>query len=80
MNEKAFQQLANLVLALSKALAHTQPDAAKAFIGAAIYASRQDGSGDEIAIQVWGKCFPGQPLPTVVSSDIMDTLLNKSKS
>jgi hypothetical protein len=77
--EKAIAQLSNLLLGVSRTLAHTHPEATQAFIGAAIYASRNDGSGDEILMEVWEKCFPGKPLPTVVSSDIMETMVNKPK-
>ena len=77
--EKAVPQLANLVLALARALAYTQPESAQAFLGAAVYASRRDGSGDEIAMQVWETCFPGQPLPTIVSSEELESIASKSK-
>lgn len=75
--EKAIAQLSNLVLGLSRALAHTHPNETQAFIGAAILASRADGSGDEIPLEVWNKCFPGTPLPTPVSNDILETMAKK---
>jgi len=77
--EKAIAQLSNLVLGLSRILAHTHPTETKVFIGAAIYASRNDGSGDEIGMELWNKCFPGQPLPTPTSGDILETMASRPK-
>lgn len=77
--EKAIAQLSNLILGISRTLAHTHPNETQAFIGAAIYASRNDGSGDEIGMELWNKCFPGAPLPTIVSGDILETMASKPK-
>lgn len=73
-------QLSNLILGLSECVARTDPNLAKVFIGRAVLASRKQGAGDHIALQVYQKVFPGQELPIEVSSDIMETIVNKPKS
>lgn len=78
-NEQEIAQLSNLVLGLAECMAQTNPELAKVYIGRALLASRKQGAGDGIVLQVYQKVFPGQSLPTEVSNDIMDTIVNKPK-
>lgn len=77
--DQEIAQLSNLILGLAECVARTDPDIAKVFIGRAVLASRQQGAGDGIALQVYQKVFPNQDLPIEVSNDIMDTIVNKPK-
>ena len=64
--EHAIAQLTNLVLALAHTQAAANPEHAMQRIGAAVYASRQQGVGDYYPLEVFKKVFPGQNLPAVV--------------
>lgn len=55
-------------------------DSAKAYLGAAVIACQRDGEmGDEIPTLVFQKVFPGEELPTVVSSDIFETIQKRQQ-
>lgn len=77
--DQEIAQLSNLLLGLAECISQSNPDMAKVFIGRAVLASRKQGAGDRIALEVYQKVFPGQPLPIEVSSDIMETIVNKPK-
>lgn len=77
--DQEIAQLSNLLLGLAECIAQSNPALAKVFIGRAVLASRRQGAGDRIALEIYQKVFPGHDLPIEVSSDIMETIVNKPK-
>jgi hypothetical protein len=67
--DAALNQINNTLLALSRVLAKVDPIQLEAHLGAAVYASRQQGSGDNIVLEIFQKSLPGIPLPTVLSEE-----------
>ncbi|MDP9523385.1 hypothetical protein [Pseudomonas putida] len=67
--DATLNQMNNTLLALSRVLAKVDPIELQAQLGAAVYASRQQGSGDHIVLEVFQKALPGIPLPTVLSEE-----------
>lgn len=66
----AINQINNALLALARLAAITNPEEAKKYLGAAVLASRENGSSDEFVHQIYRKVFPGQDLPVTYSLDI----------
>lgn len=77
---EAVNQINNTLLALTRIAAHSNPDVAKAYLGAAVYASRQQGSGDNFVLEIYQKTFPGQELPTVLSDEDFAKKVSELKS
>ncbi|MEG3078473.1 hypothetical protein R3F64_01215 [Halomonas sp. 5021] len=51
---------------------------AKSYLGGAVIAAARDAEmGDDIPRKVFETVFPGENIPTAVSDDIMDTLVNR---
>ncbi|WP_027907697.1 hypothetical protein [Pseudomonas taiwanensis] len=67
--EDVINQLTTVVLALAHSQAAIAPEHTLARLGAAVLACQQQGYGDQYALQIFEKAFPGQSLPIVVSSE-----------
>jgi len=67
--EEAFGQVRTIMLALAQLAANEQESSAMALLGNAVFACRQQGFGDTIALDLYQRTFPGKPLPRPISRD-----------
>lgn len=65
----AFHQVHNTLLALAHVLAKAEPELTAGYLGMAIHACREGNSGDAFPLEIFQKCFPGQPLPIAISPE-----------
>ncbi|VVP33252.1 hypothetical protein PS880_04451 [Pseudomonas fluorescens] len=65
----AINQINNTLLALSHIAAQSNPSLAQAYLGAAVLASREQGSGDNFVFEIFQKALPGKSLPTPLSPE-----------
>nr|WP_313036805.1 hypothetical protein [Achromobacter ruhlandii] len=75
--QNIIDQMANLLLALTKGQADKDPTLTKGLLGYAIEASKLDGGSAEMLIQVYEKTFPGAPLPIALSEADFNELAKK---
>lgn len=65
----AINQINNTLLALAHVAAKSSPGLAEAYLGAAVLASREQGSGDNFVLEIFQKAFPGKSLPIALSAE-----------
>jgi hypothetical protein len=65
----AVNQINNTLLALAHIAAKSNPGLAEAYLGAAVLASREQGSGDNFVLEIFQKAFPGKTLPIALSPE-----------
>ncbi len=78
--DAALNQINNTLLALSHFAAQLDSKMLEAYLGAAVIASREQGSGDNIVYEIYQKALPGRPLPTTLSSQEFAKKVKESKS
>lgn len=73
-------QIVQTMVTMGMFMKQLDSDAAKAYLGAAVIACQRDGEmGDDIPQLIFQKVFPGEELPTVVSSDIFETIQRRQQ-
>ncbi|WP_083004735.1 hypothetical protein [Halomonas sp. GT] len=73
-------QIIQTLVFMGMFMKQTDSDTAKAFLGGAVIACQRDGEmGDDIPQLIFQKVFPGEELPTVVSSDIFETIQRRQQ-
>lgn len=65
----AINQINNTLLALSHIAAQSNPSLTQAYLGAAVLASREQGSGDNFVYEIFQKALPGKELPIQLSPE-----------
>lgn len=71
--QHVIDQMANLLLALTKGQADQNPQLTAALVGYAIEASKSGGS-PELLIEIYQKTFPGKPLPVALPEEEFNRL------
>ncbi|HCF3155539.1 TPA: hypothetical protein ACRNCK_001694 [Pseudomonas aeruginosa] len=64
--DQALSQMNNAILAIAKVVAQLDAASLQQCLGAAVYASRNQGVGDTIILEIFQKALPGFQLPVVV--------------